>query len=173
MEAQVNWSRTFGKNDISAMVLYNQNDFRYKSELAARYQGVVGRATYGYDDRYLGEVNFGYNGSENFMRGKRFGFFPSFSLGWRINTEEFMKSTEDWLNSLKIRASYGQVGNDLYQINGIKKRFLYQAIWSQSNNDYYFGTNGQTGIFESQYPNYGVTCDRAHKENAGGAFTLL
>ncbi len=172
MEAQVNWSRTFGKNDVSAMVLYNQNDFRYKSNLAERYQGLVGRATYGYDDRYLGEVNFGYNGSENFMRGKRFGFFPSFSLGWRINNEEFMKSTSEWLNSLKIRASYGQVGNDVYQVNGVKQRFLYQAIWSQINNDYYFGTNGQTGIFESQYPNYGVTWERAHKSNAGVEFTL-
>ncbi len=167
MEAQINWNRTFGKNDISAMVLYNQNDYRYQANLAERYQGLVGRATYSYDNRYLAEVNFGYNGSENFIRGKRFGFFPSFSLGWRINNEAFMKGTEDWLSTLKLRASYGQVGNDVYKVNGVKQRFLYQAIWTQINNDYYFGTTGQTGIFESQYPNYGVTWERAHKYNAG------
>ena len=79
MEAQLNYARKFGKHDVTAMVLYNQNDYRYQAELAQRYQGLVGRATYGYDDRYLAEVNFGYNGSENFMSGKRFGFFPSFS----------------------------------------------------------------------------------------------
>ena len=167
LEAQINWARTFGKNDITAMVLYNQNDYRFQANLAERYQGLVGRATYAYDNRYLAEVNFGYNGSENFISGKRFGFFPSFSLGWRINNEEFMKGTEDWLSSLKLRASYGQVGNDIYKINGVKQRFLYQAIWSQISNDYYFGTTGQTGIFESQYPNYGVTWERAHKYNAG------
>ncbi len=167
MEAQLSYARTFGKNDLTAMVLYNQNDYRYQADLAERYQGLVGRATYAYDNRYLAEVNFGYNGSENFISGKRFGFFPSFSLGWRINNEEFMKGTEDWLSTLKIRASYGQVGNDVYKVNGVKQRFLYQAIWSQINNDYYFGTTGQTGIFESQYPNYGVTWERAHKYNFG------
>ena len=69
------------------MALYNQNDYRYQADLAERYQGLVGRATYGYDDRYLAEVNFGYNGSENFMRGRRFGFFPSFSVGGESATK--------------------------------------------------------------------------------------
>lgn len=76
MEAQLNYARSFGKHDVTAMVLYNQNDYRYNSELAKRYQGLVGRLTYGYDDRYLAEINAGYNGSENFIKGKRFGFFP-------------------------------------------------------------------------------------------------
>lgn len=172
MEFQLNWARRFGKHDLTAMALYNQNDYRYQAELAQRYQGLVGRATYGYDDRYLAEVNFGYNGSENFMRGKRFGFFPSFSLGWRISNEEFMKGTEKWLNNLKIRGSYGQVGNDVYQVNGVKQRFLYQAVWTQTDNAYHFGTTGTTGIFESQYPNYAVTWERAHKYNLGVEFGL-
>ena len=172
MELQLNWARRFGKHDLTAMALYNQNDFRYQAELAQRYQGLVGRATYGYDDRYLAEVNFGYNGSENFMRGKRFGFFPSFSAGWRVSNEAFMKSTEKWLNNLKVRASYGQVGNDVYQVNGVKQRFLYQAVWTQLANSYHFGTTGTTGIFESQYPNYAVTWERAHKYNLGVEFGL-
>lgn len=172
MELQLNWARRFGKHDLTAMALYNQNDYRYQAELAQRYQGLVGRATYGYDDRYLAEVNFGYNGSENFMRGKRFGFFPSFSVGWRVSNEEFMKSTEKWLNNLKIRGSYGQVGNDVYQVNGVKQRFLYQAVWTQKNDAYHFGTTGTTGIFESQYPNYAVTWERAHKYNLGVEFGL-
>ena len=167
MEAQINYARQFGKHDVTAMVLYNQNDHRINDELFRRYQGLVGRATYGYDDRYLAEVNFGYNGSENFIKGKRFGFFPAFSLGWRLSNEEFMQSTQDWLNNLKIRASYGQVGNDAYH-----QRFLYEEAWNQISGDYRFGSTGQTGIYESQYPNYGVTWERAHKYNLGVEFTL-
>lgn len=172
MEYQLNYARRFGVHDITAMVLYNQNDYRYQAELAERYQGLVGRITYGYDDRYLAEANFGYNGSENFMSGNRFGFFPSLSLGWRISNESFMESTQEWLHNLKLRASYGEVGNDVYLLNGSKQRFLYQAIWTQLSNAYYFGTTGNTGIYESQYPNYGVTWERAHKYNAGVDFGL-
>ena len=113
MEFQLNWARKFGKHDITAMALYNQNDYRYQADLAERYQGLVGRATYGYDDRYLAEVNFGYNGSENFMRGRRFGFFPSFSAGWRISEEAFMKNTKSFLSNLKLRASWGSIGNQI------------------------------------------------------------
>ena len=162
-----NYARKFGKHDVTGMVLYNQNDYRYNSDLAKRYQGLVGRVTYGYDDKYLAEVNVGYNGSENFLKGKRFGFFPAFSLGWRVTQEEFMKPTENWLNNLKIRASYGEVGNDVYTVGGVAQRFLYEEKWNQITNDYYFGNKGQTGIFESQYPNYGVTWERAKKFNVG------
>ena len=168
MEAQLNYARKFGKHDVTGMLLYNQNDYRYNSELARRYQGLVGRVTYGYDDRYLAEFNAGYNGSENFMKGKRFGFFPAFSLGWRISNEAFMENTQDWLNNLKIRASYGEVGNDAYSGN----RFLYEEKWSQIGNDYYFGTGGKTGIYEAQYPNLFVTWERAHKYNFGIEFGL-
>jgi TonB-linked SusC/RagA family outer membrane protein len=172
MEAQVNYARQFGSHDVTAMMLYMQNDYRENSELAQRYQGLVGRITYGYDDRYLAEFNAGYNGSENFMSGKRFGFFPSFSVGWRISNEEFMKSAGKWLDNLKVRASYGQVGNDIYKINNVKQRFLYEQKWSQISNDYYFGTTGTTGIYEAQYPNYSVTWERAHKYNLGLEFGL-
>lgn len=171
MEAQVNYARKFGKHDVTAMALYNQNDHRRNSELSRRYQGLVGRVTYGYDDRYLAEINAAYNGSENFMLGKRFGFFPAFSLGWRINNEAFMKDIT-WLNNLKIRGSYGEVGNDVYKVNNVDQRFLYEEKWSQISNDYIFGGAGVTGIYESQYPNYGVTWERAKKFNLGLEFGL-
>lgn len=168
LEAQINYKRVFAeKHDVTAMVLYMQNDYHYNSDLARRYQGVVGRVTYGFDGRYLFEFNAGYNGSENFAKGKRFGFFPSFSAGWRITEESFMEKSRAWMDNLKLRASYGQVGNDVYQVNGVRQRFLYEEKWSQKSNDYYFGTTGTTGIFEQQYPNYGVTWERAHKFNVG------
>lgn len=171
-EYQLAYARRFDKNDVSAMVLYNQNDYRYQADLAQRYQGLVGRVTYGYDDRYLGEFNAGYNGSENFMKGSRFGFFPSFSLGWRMNNEEFMSNTQEWLNNLKLRGSYGQVGNDIFTINGVRQRFLYEQKWTQLSNAYYFGTTGYTGIYEGQYPNYAITWERANKYNLGLEFGL-
>jgi TonB-linked SusC/RagA family outer membrane protein len=173
MEYQLNYARKFGVHDVTAMMLYMQNDYRYKGDLAQRYQGLVGRVTYGYDDRYLAEFNAGYNGSENFAQGNRFGFFPSFSIGWRIVNEEFMESTQDWLNNLKIRASYGQVGNDIYYLDGVRQRLLYEQKWSQKTNDYRFGTTGVTGIFEEQYPNYGVTWERANKYDVGLDFGLF
>jgi TonB-linked SusC/RagA family outer membrane protein len=174
MEYALNYARTFGLHDVTGLLLYNQNDLRYQADLAQRYQGLVGRVTYGYDNRYLAEVNFGYNGSENFMKGRRFGFFPSFSLGWRLNNENFMESTQNWLDNLKLRVSYGEVGNDEYRINGALQRFLYIPVWTQLGTSYIFGNNGaKGGIFESQYPNYFVTWERAKKYNAGVEFSLL
>lgn len=170
MEAQLNYARTFNEvHDVTAMVLYMQNDYRKDAALAQRYQGVVGRVTYGYDERYYAEFNAGYNGSENFASGKRFGFFPAVSIGWRITGEKFMESTKDWLSNLKFRASYGQVGNDKY----LGDRFLYEQKWSQVNNDYYFGTTGTVGIYEQKYPNVDVTWERANKYNAGLEFNIL
>lgn len=84
-----------------------------------------------------------------------------------------MENSANWLSNLKLRASYGQVGNDIYQVAGVQQRFLYEQKWSQIGNDYYFGTSGQTGIYEQQYPNYGVTWERAHKYNVGLEFGFL
>ena len=172
MEAQINYARRFGKHDVTGMVLYNQNDYRYNSELAKRYQGLVGRVTYGYDDKYLFEFNAGYNGSENFLKGNRFGFFPAFSIGWRLTQEKFMESTKDWLNNLKIRASYGEVGNDIYNVNGVEQRFLFEEHWISASN-YNIGNGTVPAYYERQYPNYGVTWERAKKYNLGLEFGLF
>jgi TonB-linked SusC/RagA family outer membrane protein len=174
MEYALNYARKFGLHDLTGLLLYNQNDFRYQADLARCYQGLVGRVTYGYDNRYLSEINFGYNGSENFMKGRRFGFFPSFSLGWRLNNESFMENTHGWLSNLKLRASYGEVVNDEYRINGVLQRFLYIPVWTQLGTSYTFGNGaGKGGIYESQYPNYLVTWERAKKYNAGLEFGLF
>ncbi len=173
-EGQFNYKRLFNQvHDVTAMVLYMQNDYRANAELAKRYQGIVGRVTYAYDNRYLMEFNAGYNGSENFAKQKRYGFFPAVSAGWRVSQESFMDNSRGWLSNLKLRGSYGQVGNDVYMVGGVQQRFLYEQKWSQIGNDYRFGVNGQTGIFEQQYPNYGVTWERAHKFNVGLEFGFL
>lgn len=166
MEFALNYARNFNNvHDITALFLYNQNDVRYQADLAKRYQGVVGRLTYNFDSRYFAELNGGYNGSENFAKGKRFGFFPSMSVGWMISNESFMESNT-WLDALKFRASYGEVGNDVYKENGRDVRFLYESSWSQLSNAYLFGdTNYRTGIYEGRYPNYDVTWERARKYN--------
>ena len=172
MEAQINYARRFGKHDVTGMVLYNQNDYRRDSELAKRYQGLVGRVTYGYDDKYLFEFNAGYNGSENFLKGNRFGFFPAFSIGWRLTQEKFMEKTKDWLNNLKIRASYGEVGNDIYNVGGAEQRFLFEEHWISASN-YNIGNGTVPAYYEKQYPNYLVTWERAKKYNLGVEFGLF
>ena len=167
MEYALNYARTFDKHDVTALFLYNQNDYRYQSDLSKRYQGIVGRATYNYDRRYFIELNAGYNGSENFDKGRRFGFFPSTSLGWMLSNEKFMEKTNKWLDVLKLRASYGEVGNDAFKnAAGNDLRFLYVDSWTQLANAYQFGDkNFQMGIYEGRYPNVLVTWERAKKYN--------
>ena len=83
--------------------------------------GLVGRATYDYRSKYMAEVNIGYNGSENFAPGKRYGLFPAGSIGWVVTEEPFMEDLKQYVNYLKVRASYGIVGND----NTQNRRFMY------------------------------------------------
>jgi hypothetical protein len=85
--------------------------------------GVSGRFTYAYDERYFSEFNFGYNGSERFAKSERFGFFPSFGFGWYMSNEDFMSSTSDVITKLKLKSTYGLVGND--QIGSAEDRFFY------------------------------------------------
>ncbi|WP_302582193.1 TonB-dependent receptor [Alistipes shahii] len=119
LQGQIEYSRTFGKHDVNALFVYHQkekvdnqpaND-EYKV-LPYREQGLAGRFTYGYDSRYLMEFNFGYNGSENFISGRRFGFFPSIAGAWVVSGEPFWEGIRSKVNLLKIRASYGLSGND-------------------------------------------------------------
>ncbi len=175
MEYSLNYNRTFNDlHNLTGLLLYNQNDRRHQAELQRRYQGIVGRVTYNYDSRYFAEFNAGFNGSENFQEGDRFGFFPAFSAGWMLTNEEWMKDSGKWLDKLKLRASYGEVGNDKFIQNGSEVRFLYIDNWSWYNNVYYFGEgNYQTGVFEGSYPNYLVTWERAKKFNIAFESTLF
>lgn len=165
------YKRAFGDHSVTGLVNYNQTKY-FDPTLAFLvpngYQGVVGRTTYGYKGRYLAEFTFGYNGTENFAPGKRFGFFPAYSLGWVASDEPFFPKN-DVLTYLKVRGSYGEVGND--KIGG--DRFLYRpSAYTSSTNGYYFGevgstSTGYTVAREGKLGNPDVTWERAVKQNLG------
>lgn len=128
--------------------------------------GVAARGTYSYMDRYFIEGNFGYNGSENFAPGKRFGFFPSVAVGYIISNEDYFKDLSTKINLLKVRASYGEIGND--KIGG-NRRFAYntEMMWTGG---YTFGTTGQggkSGIATGHPGNPNVAWESALKSNIG------
>jgi TonB-linked SusC/RagA family outer membrane protein len=169
-ELQVSYDRSFGDHAISSMVLYNDRDYVDLTagssilNLPYRQQGFAGRVTYNYDNRYLAEFNAGYNGSENFPEGKRFGFFPSVSVGWNISQEKFFDV--GFINNLKLRASRGRVGND--QIGGT--RFLFLTKINPAGQSYRFGignVNTLQGAQESLTGNPDVTWEVATKNNVG------
>ena len=113
IDAAINYKRTFDQHEVGAMLLYMQKETQYHNvALPYRKQGLVGRLTYGYGGRYFIEGNFGYTGSENFQPGRQYGFFPSVALGWVPTGYKFIQEALPWLDYLKIRASYGSVGND-------------------------------------------------------------
>ena len=167
-EASFDWKRDFGLHHLSALALYNQSKTYYPDSdypgIPRGYVGLVGRVTYDYDNKYLIEGNVGYNGSENFAPGHRFGFFPAFSLGWVVSEESFFNTSV--VDYLKLRASYGLVGND--QIGG--DRFLYLSLW-QSADDGQFGypnpTGGGGGVNEKRTGNESLTWEKAKKFNFG------
>lgn len=177
LEGKANYTRSFGVHHLTSMLVLNAQrtfdpslQFRVPSSLL----GFASRVTYRYDDRYLAEFNMGYNGSENFPEGKRFGFFPAFSLGWIVTNESFFPKN-DILTWMKIRGSFGEVGND--KIGG--RRFMYLPnTWGylsrSSGNGYYWGNTDGTardphyeGAYESSVGNPNVTWERARKSNAG------
>lgn len=123
LDARLDWKRSFGKHNVTAMFMYMMREYR-NSILPNRNQGYSGRATYDYDNRYLVEFNFGYNGSERLAKDDRFEFFPAASLGWVVSGEKFWEPIAPYVNHLKIRGSYGLVGSD--QFDGGAQHFLYQ-----------------------------------------------
>ena len=178
-EGGIDYDRTFGDHHLTAMILYNQSKY-WSPSLAYyvpnAYQGLVGRITYEYASKYLVEFNMGYNGTENFAKGKRFGFFPAFSAGWILTQEKWMPKN-DILTYFKIRASYGEVGND--KIGG--SRFLYlPSTYSESTEalySYYFGTaaspNVSHAVLEGKIGNPDLTWERARKLNVGLDFNMF
>lgn len=165
-EGSLSYTRTFGEHDVDALFLYNQQSYDDGSYQPYRKQGIAGRLSYTYDSRYVAEVNFGYNGSENFAKGKRFGFFPSLALGWLVSSESFMEPYLDTVSKLKIRASIGKVGND--NIGG--RRFAYITTLNTGADSYNWGDTGQigrTGISEGEVGVSNLTWETALKENIG------
>lgn len=115
----LNYSKSIGKHDLTGMLLYQQQNNVINNELPFKLMGVASRFTYGYDSRYFMEFNAGYNGSEQFAEGQRFGFFPAVSASWVVSNEKFF--SKDVVNLLKFRGSFGKVGNDRIG----NRRFLY------------------------------------------------
>ena len=179
LEAVANWVRTFGKHDLSAMFLFQQSQKNYvgdsakdsEAALPYRHQGIAGRITYSYDNRYFVEGNFGYNGSENFSPNHRFGFFPSVAVGYVISNEKFFEPIRDVVSMVKLKASYGMVGND--QI-GSNRRFIYNETVVKGDS-YYFGTTpiSSSSIRLGEYPNPNVGWEKAKKFNVGADLSFF
>ena len=182
-EASFNYARKFGKHNVGALLLYNQSKTYYPWDsdgslyrsIPKGYVGLVGRVTYDYDTRYLFDFNIGYNGSENFAEGKRYGTFPSFSAGWIPSSEKFWEPLKNVIGYLKLRGSWGKVGND--NTNGA--RFLYlPGAWqfytgtmtvNPQNRGANFGTRGNwlQAVKELTAGNPNVTWETASKINLG------
>ncbi len=169
VEGGLNYNRKFGFHDVSGLLLYNQRTVYYPSQftdIPNRTLGMVARMTYNYKTKYLVDFNLGYNGSENFPEGKRFDYFPAVSLGWVVTEEGFMDNI-GVLSYLKIRGSYGKVGND--RIGG--NRFLYQPdAWNYNAAGYNFGydnPNSQSGALEMRIGNPNVTWETITQKNIG------
>lgn len=175
-ETSVNYNRTFGDHNFGALALYNQSKLYYPktfTDIPIGYVGFVGRVTYDYKSRYMAEFNAGYNGSENFDNGRRYGFFPAGSVGWIATEEDFMRDFKEYVSYLKLRVSYGIVGND--KMSG--RRFIYLPdSYVLGGSGYNFGTNvgsNQPGAYEANKNNPFVIWENSFKQNYGLDFYTL
>lgn len=170
-EFGLNYNRTFGNHTVTGLLLYNQTkvvnpNLAYK--IPSGYQGLVGRVAYDYKNRYMAEFNAGYNGTENFAEGNRFGFFPAVSVGWTVSEESFFPE-QPIMTYLKFRGSYGEVGNDKIG----SARFLYlPTTYTYGGGSYYFGMVGSsynttTLANEGKLGNPLLTWERAKKKDIG------
>lgn len=180
LQASINYDRTFNDlHNVSAMLLYNQDqyDAAYATEdliatLPQRKMGIAGRLSYDYAHRYMAEINVGYNGSENFAKGHRFGFFPSLALGWNISEEKWFEPIKQTVHNFKLRGSYGLVGNA-----SANTRFMYLPIvnlygqgFTSGDGETNYGLNGP--VF-SRFANDKITWEVGYKANIGVDFGLF
>ncbi|MEG2061884.1 MAG: SusC/RagA family TonB-linked outer membrane protein, partial [Alistipes sp.] len=178
LESSLTYNRTFNKHAVGAMFLFNLKSKKdvqaedINKSIPYRTQGIAGRLTYAYDNRYFIEGNFGYNGSENFSPGKRFGFFPSIGAGWLISQEKFFRPLDNVINKLKLRASYGIVGND--NIGG-NRRFIYNGTFVDDGS-YMFGNgtyNNYNGLRQGDFANPNVGWEKSAKLDVGVELSLF
>ncbi|HEY3370072.1 MAG TPA: TonB-dependent receptor [Prolixibacteraceae bacterium] len=168
----LSYDHTRGRNHLSGDLKYMQSSMSVDGDNPDyRNQGAFGRATYSFDQRYTAEFGFAYNGSENFAKDSRFGFFPTVSAAWVISNEKFLNDNKI-LSFLKLRGSYGKVGNSNI---GIGYRFPYEEKY-YSGNGYYFGTAGTDGSYEGRIANPNLTWEESINSNIGleiGLFKAL
>ncbi|MCT4602334.1 MAG: TonB-dependent receptor [Marinifilum sp.] len=178
-QTAVNYDREFGEHALTGMLVYSQkeyadaNPYTFYSSLPYRTQGLAGRFTYSFDDRYFAEYNFGYNGSENFISGKRFGFFPSYAMGYIVSNEKFFENIKPIVSLLKFKASYGLVGND--QVGG-RFPYLDEVDLDSSSRGFTFGQNfdvSRSGIEIEKYGNPDARWEVGRKINLGLELSLF
>ena len=170
MEATLSYDRTFAeKHAVAGLLLVNRRNYDKGEKLPYRTQGVAGRASYTYAGKYIGEFNFGYNGSENFAKGKRYGFFPSGAIGWIVSEEPFMQPIRKTVSKLKLRASYGQTGNA--SLDG--RRFAYLSTIYEDYKElgqYNWGSESgysRNGMTEGYFAVPNLTWEVVNKANIG------
>ncbi len=171
-----NYNRTFNKHNVTGMVIFtmqndaNGNETTLQKSLPSRNLTLGGRGTYAYDNRYFGEFNFAYNGSERFYKDQRFGFFPSAGGAWYVSNEKFFKPLQSVVTKLKLRGNYGLVGNDA--IGSADDRFFYLSNVNMNSPLYgaSFGTDGaytRPGISVGRYDNTAITWETARNSTFG------
>lgn len=169
-QTQINWARDFGKHAVSAMGVFSREERAYGSDIPYYREDWVFRTTYNYRSRYFFEYNGAYNGSEKFSAKNRFAFFNSGALGWMITEEQFMKAVK-FVDMLKLRASYGEIGDD-----NINKRWLYMNQWEYGGNsslDVNNGTSPYTWYSEKAVGNPDVHWETVRKTNLGIDYSFL
>ena len=173
-ETRLNYNRSFGKHDVTGLLVFTASESltanagSLQLSLPSRNAGLSGRFTYGYDKRYFIEYNFGYNGSERFHKSHRWGFFPSAGLAWMMSNEKWFKPLTKVVSNLKLRYSYGLVGND--NIGSSSNRFYYLSEMSMNNSGLgaSFGETrnvGYSGIGVVRYANEAITWEKSYKSN--------
>ena len=173
-ETRLNYNRSFGKHDVTGLLVFTASESltanagSLQLSLPSRNSGLSGRFTYGYDKRYFVEYNFGYNGSERFHKSHRWGFFPSAGLAWMMSNEKWFKPLTKVVSNLKLRYSYGLVGND--NIGSSSNRFYYLSEMSMNNSGLgaSFGETrnvGYSGIGVVRYANEAITWEKSYKSN--------
>lgn len=167
-QASLNYSRAFGRHNVTGMFLYQRDNWdQYGADLPYNIVGIVGRVTYNYDDRYLAEFNYGHNGSEQFAPKNRFGSFPAFSAGWVISNEAFLRESP-LLTNLKVRFSHGSTGNDKLG----NDRFLYQSFINMGGGVFPGLGRGQS-VAQGRMGNEALQWEIAQKTNTGIDMELL
>lgn len=196
-QGYINYHNSFGKNDITGLVVLESRNTKASyfsagrinynvsipelsngssnstditnsgSSLEQRQKSAIYRVSYAYDNKYLFEAAGRYDGNYSFGPGHRFGFFPSFSAGWRISEEPFIKNNFNWINSLKIRGSWGESG--ALPSSG---PFQYLSTFGLYGNSAIIGGAATQGLSESTQANPYITWERAKKTDVGIEGTL-
>lgn len=180
-ESALNYNNRFGMHDISGLLLFNQSDYSdatsqvnsYTAAIPYRQRNVVGRTTYGFDDKYFAEANFSYSGSDNFVPSERYGFFPSFGVGWVVSNEKFFESISDIIPHFKLRYTYGLSGNA--SVDNPNLRFLYLTTIGDGGG-YTFGVPGSTRSFDGYTESRiggNVRWETSYRQNLGIELNFL